>query len=65
MRVADYLGAGSKVVDLGCGAMSLERHLPAGCQYVPSDLVARDARTRVCDLNRANCPQATSARAPQ
>ncbi len=56
VRAADYLGAGSKVVDLGCGAMSLERHLPAGCQYVPSDLVARDARTRVCDLNRGELP---------
>jgi hypothetical protein len=32
--------------------MTLERHLPVGCTYVPVDVVARDERTRVCDFNR-------------
>lgn len=55
--VARYVPAGSTVLDIGCGAMALERHLPAGSRYLPCDLVARDARTRVCDLNRGELPR--------
>src|ERR1700712_3841764 len=42
---------GSLVLDLGCGEMTLEAHLPDNCKYVPSDCVPRDARTVVCDFN--------------
>jgi tetratricopeptide (TPR) repeat protein len=60
---ADHLPAGAAVLDLGCGAMTLERHLPFGCGYLPVDVVARDARTRVCDFNRDPLPPAAGAAA--
>ncbi len=53
---ADLIPAGSHVLDLGCGAMALERHLPPGCRYLPCDLVRRDERTAVCDFNRLELP---------
>ncbi|MGE0387129.1 MAG: FkbM family methyltransferase [Gammaproteobacteria bacterium] len=56
-----FLPAGATVLDLGCGAMALERHLPAGCEYRPCDLVARDARTAVCDFNAGGFPDARGA----
>jgi Flp pilus assembly protein TadD len=58
---ADHVPAGSKVLDLGCGAMTLERHLPFGCDYAPVDVVARDERTRICDFNREELPPADGA----
>jgi tetratricopeptide (TPR) repeat protein len=58
---ADHIPSGSTVLDLGCGAMTLERCLPYGCTYLPVDVVARDARTRVCDFNREALPPADSA----
>jgi hypothetical protein len=54
---ARFIPAGVRVLDLGCGAMALERHLPVGCTYVPADLVARDARTLECELNAARYPE--------
>lgn len=54
---AQYIRAGSRVLDLGCGAMTLERHLPYGCSYMPCDVVARDQRTRVCNLNENEFPE--------
>jgi hypothetical protein len=53
---ADLVPAGSRVLELGCGAMTLEQHLPFGCSYQPSDIVARDARTLVVDLNTDGIP---------
>ena len=58
VAAADLIPAGARVLDIGCGAMALERHLPFGCAYVPSDIVARDARTIVVDLNTQNIPTA-------
>ncbi|HMI20635.1 MAG TPA: hypothetical protein VK533_13940 [Sphingomonas sp.] len=55
-RAATYIPAGSRVLDLGCGAMALERYLAEGCTYQPCDLVARDARTLVCDFNEGEFP---------
>ena len=43
-------------MDLGCGAMDLERFLPDDCEYWPVDLYSRDERTRVCDLNAGEFP---------
>lgn len=45
------------VLDIGCGCMELERFLlqeenRRDIQYIPSDLIARDARTIICDLNK-------------
>ncbi|MEE3624771.1 hypothetical protein UCD39_12355 [Nitrospirillum sp. BR 11752] len=39
------------VADLGCGTMSLERFLAPGTRYQPIDVVARDERTIVLDVN--------------
>jgi tetratricopeptide (TPR) repeat protein len=58
---ADHVPAGAAVLDLGCGAMTLERSLPFGCAYLPVDVVARDERTRVCDFNREPLPPAPGA----
>jgi len=55
---AQYVPAGAHVLDIGCGAMTLERHLPPGCTYLPCDVVARDDRTTICDLNLQPIPQA-------
>lgn len=55
---SELIPRGARVLDLGCGAMALEGFLPAGCEYIPCDLVARDARTVVCDFNAGEFPQA-------
>lgn len=53
---AELIPRGARVLDVGCGAMALERFLPEHCAYLPADLVARDARTLVCDLNAGAFP---------
>ncbi len=58
---AQMISAYSRVLDIGCGAMDLERALPEGCAYQPCDLVRRDERTIVCDLNRGEFPEASQA----
>jgi hypothetical protein len=47
---------GDTVVDLGSGPRALEAHLPAGCRYVPVDIVPRGPGSIVCDLNRDPLP---------
>ena len=42
------------VVDIGCGHMGLERYLSDGTAYIPVDIVQRDTRTTVIDLNSAH-----------
>ena len=46
----------ASVADLGCGRMWLERHLKPSTQYLPVDVVARDDRTIVVDLNQQPLP---------
>ena len=55
-RAARHIPPGSAVLDLGCGRMALESHLPKGCTYIPADLVRRDERTMLCELNRGRYP---------
>lgn len=54
---AQWIPQGSTVLDLGCGDMGLEQELPSGCTYIPSDIVARDERTIVCNLNKQHLPE--------
>lgn len=55
---AEFVPAGAKVFDIGCGAMAVEGYLPKSCSYFPCDVVARDERTVVCDLNVDPVPAA-------
>src|SRR5581483_5648645 len=57
-QVAGYIPIATRVLDVGCGAMALERHLPFGCAYVPADMVRRDDRTLLCDLEAGRFPAA-------
>lgn len=58
---AGFVPAGSRVLDIGCGRMALSRFLPNTCVYQPCDLVARDSRTVVCDLNAGQFPSSHAA----
>src|SRR3569623_1950188 len=58
---AQHIPRGAAVLDLGCGAMALERVLPEGCRYIPCDLTARDPRTIVCDFNAGDFPVGVAA----
>lgn len=58
VAAADLIAAGTRVLDIGCGAMALERYLPFGSHYAPCDIVARDQRTIVADLNTGDIPRA-------
>jgi hypothetical protein len=53
---ARFVPQGATLLDLGCGKMAVEKYLPPGCRYVPVDVVARDARTVVCDFNKKEYP---------
>jgi methyltransferase family protein len=57
--VAD-IPAGSRVIDIGAGSQAVRGLLPAGCDYVPVDLVSRSPDTVVCDLNRDALPELTA-----
>jgi glycosyltransferase involved in cell wall biosynthesis len=54
---ADLVAGEPAVVDLGCGMMCLEKHLAPGVRYLPVDVVARDDRTVLADLNREPLPK--------
>jgi hypothetical protein len=57
---AQFIPAGSRVLDLGCGKMGLRHFLPLACHYRGCDLVARDAETVVCDFNAGQFPTAAA-----
>jgi len=57
---AQFIPAGSRVLDLGCGKMALRHLLPLACHYRGCDLVARDAETVVCDFNAGQFPTAAA-----
>ena len=49
--IARLIPSGARVIEFGAGRRVLERYLPSGCTYIPSDLVDRGEPTLVCDLN--------------
>jgi hypothetical protein len=60
-KSARLLRGCDSVVDIGCGRMLLEKHLEPPTRYVPVDVVRRDQRTIVVDLNDpSEWPEAVS-----
>jgi hypothetical protein len=57
IQMAALIPAGSRILDVGAGAMVLKDHLPERCLYTPADLVARSAETVVLDLNGPELPR--------
>lgn len=53
--VARFVPPGLAVMDVGCGGMQFE-HSSKAKLYIPVDVVARDGRTRVIDLNASALP---------
>jgi len=53
---AAWIPGGSRVLDVGCGAMTLGSLLQSGCTYVPADVVERRPGAFVADLNRGEFP---------
>ncbi|MCB8881739.1 hypothetical protein ACELLULO517_15935 [Acidisoma cellulosilytica] len=45
------------VADFGCGTMTLAAYLRPNQRYIPIDVIARDDRTILCDLNRQMLPE--------
>lgn len=60
---AQFIPAGARVLELGCGRMALRRQLPHGCSYQGCDLIARDEDTIVCDFNAGEFPTQAAAEA--
>ena len=54
---ATLLEGQTSVADIGCGMMPLEHFLELGVTYIPVDVVARDSRTIVVDLNVQDLPE--------
>jgi hypothetical protein len=54
--IAAMIPANSSVVDLGCGARTLQRHLKPGCVYRPFDVVRSDDSVELCDFNAGVFP---------
>lgn len=53
---AKQVKPGTRVLDIGAGAMALRNYLPGNCQYFPADVVERCAGCFVTDLNAGNFP---------
>jgi hypothetical protein len=49
--IARMISPNSRVIEFGAGKRLLERHLPIGSRYVPSDIVDRGHGTIILDLN--------------
>jgi hypothetical protein len=55
--IGKLVPAGSSVLDVGCGAQTLKRYLPADCKYQPSDLIKSSPEVIVCDMNSGLYPE--------
>ena len=53
---AEWIPGGSRVLDVGAGAMALGSVLKPGCAYQPADVVERRPGCFVVDLNRGEFP---------
>src|SRR5258706_12546063 len=53
---AEWIPGGSRVLDVGAGAMALEAALKPACTYQPADVVERRPGCFFVDLNRGEFP---------
>ena len=60
--IAGMLSPNSRVIEFGAGKRQLERHLPVGSQYFPSDIVDRGHDTIILDLNARPLPDLRTRR---
>jgi Methyltransferase domain len=49
-EISEWIPEGVKLIDIGCGQMAVEK-VVKNCTYIPVDIVQRDHRTTVVDLN--------------
>ena len=54
--LAGLVPPGSSVLEFGAGRKTLQRYLPSGCTYTPSDLADRGDGTIIFDLNASELP---------
>jgi hypothetical protein len=54
-QVCQWIPKDSAVIDIGCGRMAVEK-FACPSKYIPVDIVARDDRTIVVDLNKESIP---------
>jgi tetratricopeptide (TPR) repeat protein len=62
-RAADFIPAGSTVLDLGCGGRALKGCLSTASRFLPCDLTRREERTTECDFNAGAFPDAQAEEA--
>ena len=55
--ISKTVPAGVSVLDLGCGAQTLRRHLSPDCKYQPCDLVKSSPDVILCDFNEGLYPE--------
>jgi hypothetical protein len=58
---AQFIPAGSRVLDIACGGMALQRLLPTGCSYQGCDRIARGGGSIVCDFDAGDFPTQAAA----
>jgi Methionine biosynthesis protein MetW len=54
--IAAYIPEDSLVLDIGCGAQTLRKHLRPGCKYQPCDIIKSSPDVIFCDLNSGIYP---------
>jgi hypothetical protein len=54
--ISGLVPPGSSVLDLGCGAQTLRRHLDPTCRYQPSDVIISTPDVIFCDFNAGVYP---------
>jgi hypothetical protein len=57
--ISGLVPGGSSVLDLGCGAQTLRRHLDPTCRYQPSDVIVSTPDVIFCDFNAGVYPAVT------
>lgn len=54
--IARLIPEHSSVLDIGCGAQTLRKHLGSGCKYQPCDIVQGSSDIIYCDFNSGIYP---------